>query len=338
MRLMLLAAAVLIVAISADAGSTQDGGRASIRVLVYGLDGWVWRADVDGSDRVRVTRGLYPEVSPDGRWVAFTRQTRTRFVSELRVAALDGRTRRLVRRGHIASYAWLPDSARLLIHDPTKGVLVADRRGGAVTFLARQSLPPAGAINAVSIAPDATFVVFDRRNTRRSDIFAVPVGGGAERRLTVDGNSLSAAAGPTAIAFTRFVGGRAPHEELWLMQPDGTNQRRLSQATERPALWSADGRRLVAESLYPTFSGVWFGKIWAVDPATGVSRPLYRRRIEGLHSVGLSADGRRVLAVRGCVAFGTAGKATPGKVETISTDGGKPRTLVHGPCHASWNA
>jgi hypothetical protein len=42
--------------------------------------------------------------------------------------------------------------------------------------------------------------------------------------------------------------------------------------------------------------------------------------------------------VRGCVAWGTAGKTTPGMIETVSIDGGKPRTLVRGPCHASWNA
>lgn len=337
MRPISVAAAVLLVAISAGAASTQDVERPPIRVLVYGLDGSVWRADADGSDRGHITRGSYPEISPDGHWVAYVRKTRTRDVSELRIAAVDGRTRRVVRRGHVASYAWLPDSARLLIHDLSKGVLLADRRGGALTRLARQFLPAAGAINSVSIAPDATFVVFDRRNTRRSDIFAVPVSGGTERQLTVDGNSLAAVAGPGLIAFTRYITGRAPHEELWLMEPDGTNERRLSQAAARPALWSADGRRLIAETISPTLSGGWFGRIWALDPGTGVARPLYRRQLEGLHTAGLSRDGRRVLAVRGCVAWGTGGKATPGEIEAISADGGKPRTLVRGPCHASWN-
>jgi hypothetical protein len=337
MRLISVAAAVLLVGISAGAASTHDLERPPITVLVYGLDGWVWRADVDGSDRVRVTRGFYPEISPDGHWVAFTRQ-RTRDVWELHVAAVDGRTRRLVRRGHRASYAWLPDSARLLIHDGRTGVLIADRSGGAVTRLARQVVSAAGAINSVSVAPDATFVVFDRRNTRRSGLFAVPVGGGPERQLTVDGNSLAAVAGPESIAFTRYVTGRAPHQEVWLMQPDGTNQRRLSKAAAYAALWSADGRRLIAQSISGTFSGGWFGRIWALDAGTGAARPLYRRQLEGLHPAGLSRDGRRVLAVRGCVAWGTAGKTTPGMIETVSIDGGKPRTLVRGPCHASWNA
>ena len=338
MRFISVAAAVLLVAISAGAASTHGVERPPITVLVYGLDGWVWRAGVDGSDRARVTRGSYPEISPDGHWVAFMRRTRTRYVWELCVAAVDGRTRRLVRRGNVASYAWLPDSERLLIHDTSMGVLIAGRRGGAVARLARQFLPAAGAINSATIAHDATYVVFDRRNTQRSDIFAVPVGGGTERQLTVDGNSLAALAGPESIAFTRYVTGRAPHEELWLMEPDGTNQRRLSKAAALPALWSADGRRLIAQSISGTFSGGWFGRIWAVDSGTGVARPLYRGQIEGLHPAGLSRDGRRVLAVRGCVAWGTAGKATPGRIETVPADGGNPRTLVRGPCHASWNA
>jgi hypothetical protein len=330
--------ALLLVGLSAGAGSTQGVTRAPVKVLVYGVDGWVWRADVDGGDRVRVARGLFPEVSPDGRWVAFFRRTRTRDVSELRVAALDGRTRRLVRRGHVTGYAWLPDSARLLIHDLNKGVLLADRKGGAVTHLAPQVIPGGGAINDVGIAPDATYVVFDRRNTRRSDVFAVPVDGGPERRLTVDGNSSAPLAGPTAIAFSRYVVGRRPREELWLMERDGANQRRLSETAGQPALWSADGRRLIAVNISGTFSGGWFGEIWAVDPATTVSRSLYKRPVEGLHTAGLSRDGKRVLAVRGCVTWGTSGKATPGRIETISADGGKPHVLIRGACHASWNA
>lgn len=331
-------AGLVLVCLSAGAGSTQGATQAPVKVLVYGVGGWVWRADVDGRDRVRVTRGLYPEVSPDGHWVAFLRRTRTRDVFELRVAALRGRTRRLVRRGHVAAYAWLPDSARLLIHDLNKGVLVADRVGSATTRLAPQWIPGAGAINDVSIAPDAMYVVFARRNTQRSDVFAVPVDGGPERRLTVDGNSLAPVAGPTAIAFSRYVQGRRPHEELWLMERDGANQRRLSQAAQRPALWSADGRRLIAVNISVTFSGGWFGEIWTVDLATTVSRSLYERPVEGLHTAGLSRDGKRVLAVRGCVTWGTSGKATTGRIETIPADGGKPRTLVRGPCHASWNA
>jgi hypothetical protein len=339
MRVGSLAAVLLTVAaVSAGANSARDVGEPAVKVLVYSLDGWVWRAAVDGSDRVRVARGLYPEVSPDGHWVAFMRGTRRRDVFELRVAALEGRTRKLVRRGSVTSYAWLPDSVRLLIHDVGSGALLADRRGGAATRLASQVVRGAGAIRGVSIAPDATYVVFDRRNTRRSDVFAVPVGGGPERRLTDDGDSLAPVAGPAAIAFTRYVVGRSPREELWLMDTDGTNRRRLSPTAGRPAFWSADGGRLVAVNLLATLSGGWFGEIWTVDVTTSVSRSLYRRPIDGLHTVGLSRDGKRVLAVRGCVSWGMAGKATPGRIETISADGGKPRTLVRGPCRASWNA
>jgi hypothetical protein len=329
-------AALLLVGLSAGAGSTPGVTRPPVKVLVYGVDGWIWRADVDGKDRVRVARGLYPEVSPDGYWVAFVRRTRARDVSELRVAALDGRTRRLVGRGLVTGYTWLPDSERLLIHDLKKGVLLADRKGDATTRLAPQVIPGAGAINDVSIAPDAMYVVFDRRNTQRSDVFAVPVDGGPER--TVDGNSLAPMAGPTTIAFSRYVVGRRPHEELWVMERDGANQRQLSQTIERPALWSADGRRLIAVNIRGTLSGGWFGEIWTVDPATTVSRSLYKRPVEGLHTVGLSRDGKHVLAVRGCVTWGTSGKATPGRIETIPADGGKPRVLIRRACHASWNA
>jgi Tol biopolymer transport system component len=333
-----LVAVLLLAGVSAGAASTLDVTRPAVEVLVYGVDGWVWRADLDGSDRVRVARGFYPEVSPDGHWVVFMRRTKNRDVVELRVAALDGRTRKLVRRGRVAGYAWLPDSRRLLVHDLNKGVLLVDRRGGAVTRLAPQSIPGAGAITSASVAPDASYVAFDRRNTQRSDVFAVAVGGGAENRLTADGNSSTPVAGPSAIAFARYVRGQNAHDELWLMETDGTNQRLLSGTAERPAFWSADGGRLIAVNIRMTFSGAWFGEIWTVDLATSASRSLYKRSIEGLHATGVSRDGSRVLAVRGCVAWGTVGKATPGRIEAIPAKGGKPRVLVRGPCHASWNA
>jgi hypothetical protein len=49
--------------------------------------------------------------------------------------------------------------------------------------------------------------------------------------------------------------------------------------------------------------------------------------------MGLSRDGKTVLAARGCGEL-----ATPfGLVETIPFGGGSPTVIVKGPCAASWN-
>src|SRR6266852_5046916 len=51
---------------------------------------WVWRASVDGLKRVRLTHGLAPVVSPDGRRVAFVRARRDGTQTEIDVIGSRG--------------------------------------------------------------------------------------------------------------------------------------------------------------------------------------------------------------------------------------------------------
>ena len=54
--------------------SRSTPGHKSVRAsLVYEVCGKIWRANVNGSHPVQLTSGTDPQISPDGRLVAFVR-------------------------------------------------------------------------------------------------------------------------------------------------------------------------------------------------------------------------------------------------------------------------
>jgi Tol biopolymer transport system component len=99
------------------------GGEAPDAVLVYGKqrfvlgdNGYVERgtlfvADADGSNGRRLADGLYPDVSPDGHWVAYRRSSES---PDLYVLDTDGGKPRLVARDP-GVYDWAPDSRSLAV-------------------------------------------------------------------------------------------------------------------------------------------------------------------------------------------------------------------------------
>lgn len=323
---------------SGAAGTPDSPGR--VRALVYELDGWIYRARVDGSRPVRLTKGTYPKISPDGRWIAFAVETRVRDRTQygLHLVSSAGRNPRFLGlRAGLADFQWLPDSPTLLVHD-SDGLWLM-RHATPPRRLARQYVPDAGAIFGVSISPDGRFVAYDRRSTEGADLFGLSLPGGEERRLTRDRESIGAVVGPRAIAYDRFVDHPQPHREIWLTDRDGSNHRPLRRTNSlQPLFWFGDGRRILAVRVAGGLSPPSFGRLFVVDVETGASRPVYRRWIETLRAYALSRDGRFVLAGRGCGTYGTIGEPTPGQVEVAPVDGGRKRVLVKGPCFASWNA
>lgn len=278
----------------------------------------IYAATPRGARPVPLAEGMFPLLSPDGRWVAYTGGSldhpgRLRLVSTLGGAS---RATRIVG----GSAAWSPDSRTLAVA-PTHGVVeLLDVRTLRTRVL---RLHPGGA--GFSFSPDGSALAYETNGRHGPDIYSVTIKDGAVHRLTDAGLNGSPLWGPGGIAFERYTSDA--RGDIWLMNGDGTDARPLTHthAGIFPAAWSADGSRLLAA--HPATHN---GRLYAVDVATGEARAL-TPFVGDLSPQGLSRDGRTVLASIGC-----GGTASPyGLLETIPFAGGRRRVIVRGPCAGS---
>src|SRR5438270_784604 len=82
--------------------------RDAIVYTSYSRDGaWIVRTNLDGRHRTRLAHGELPQVSPDGRWVAFYRRV-LKTGWQLWVMPLTGGRSMLIREGALMIGRWLP--------------------------------------------------------------------------------------------------------------------------------------------------------------------------------------------------------------------------------------
>ncbi|MFZ0545745.1 MAG: S9 family peptidase, partial [Candidatus Promineifilaceae bacterium] len=186
-----------------------------------------------------------PTWSPDGRWLAFTMD------DHIHVASVaSGLVEKISDFAVEASDPiWMPDSNRLVIsivRDEKVQIVMTDRDGSW----------PHGIVDApgdvwnVKPSPDGRFLLFTHRpldDLNRLDIWLVEVETGQIRELTntPQRRNWGAIWSPdgSLIAFISEVSG---FNEVWLVQPDGSNLRQLSQLGMDAAdlEWSPDGTRI----------------------------------------------------------------------------------------------
>ena len=196
--------------------------------------------NADGSGQRNLTRNPardgVPAWSPDGRKIAFSRQTNTRQTC----------------RRSLACGIWLmnPDGS------------------------GQRSLTPAGwyMTSDPDWSPDGSKIAFDgtRRwrgpaSTTSSGVFVVNADGSERRRLTQRGGSPSWSPDGRKIAFDR-------DGEIYVMNADGSRQRRLTQRGGSPS-WSPDGEWIAYESGTP---GKLPQEIWVMRPDGRGERMLMR--------------------------------------------------------------
>jgi Tol biopolymer transport system component len=301
--------------------------------------------DNGGSGASKLGPGSNPRVSPDGTAVAFQSEA-AGGKRVLKLAATAGGGSRTVLSGlQDGFYVTFSPDSRLIaaLRGPELGkrklVLIDVTSGTMLRTLA------SGYFSGVSFSPDGTEVAYSvaasERYPPRSDVFRTSIAGGTPIRLTSDHVSVDPLWGPRdQIVFARQLGAKSrkygPKNELYLMNPQGKQVKRLTHTKVDPLLqglyptaWSDNGNQLLAE-----FEGQDTSYAVAVNPKTGAQRALDKKGDgeRGFVGTAISNDGTAVLGFTGGFEPG------PGHdVATVPYAGGRARTLVSNAFEPDWS-
>ncbi|HWQ52189.1 MAG TPA: winged helix-turn-helix domain-containing protein [Bryobacteraceae bacterium] len=227
----------------------------------------------------------YPAFSPDGRTLAFFRMS-SFGASDLHVVDIDralrptGEPRKLTFDARSAQNpAWTPDGKEIIFVSDRGGshsVWKVRASGGAPVSLGGESaLEPA-------ISPSGRQVIYARQrlidNLARVELCGLGCPPGPERRLT---RSARLARNPSISPDGRrivFESQRSGHDEIWVCDGDGSNQRQLTffrgPATGTPR-WSPDSRQIVFDS---RVDGK--GQLFIMDAEGGTPRQITGEPVE----------------------------------------------------------
>ncbi|MCS7166181.1 MAG: S41 family peptidase [Gemmatales bacterium] len=192
-----------------------------------------------------------PDISPDGKWVAFS------YLGDIWIVAAEGGTARQVttHEAHDIQPVFSPDGRWLAFSSNRYGsydVFVVPFEGGPPRRLTYDSANEM--VN--DWTPDGRFILF---STRRSpqfpplpEMYLIPAEGGWERRFPFDdgrdgvfrpdGLELAYIRGP-GIWYRKGYRGSS-NDDIWICRADGTHHRRLTsfQGQDGSPMWSSDGK------------------------------------------------------------------------------------------------
>ena len=244
---------------------SPDGTRIAFGSIKDGRS-WVCVIDADGSGLRRLAEGSPdPDWSPDGSRIAFTHPSPLpggRIGSEIWVVNADGSGPRQVTRSGTfkGGPSWSPDGTRMafiLVRNPGSptnprpqiGIVNADGTGERVlTREGRVNVrrEPDGAVTVLETADDANAPAWspvDDRiafwsgiETRYGQVWTIRSDGTESRQLTEDPahrNSDDPSWSPDGKQIL-FSTGRGGRNELWVMDADGGNERKVSDIDAAP--------------------------------------------------------------------------------------------------------
>lgn len=302
----------------------------------------VFQANNDGSGIHKIGFGRAPKVSPNGKYIAYEAET-TSHKPLLNIAPVAGGRVLTLSTGLRESYemSWSPDSEMFAA---ITGNELGKRKLVLFDLAAEEERVIAtGYFNGITFSPDGSELAYGMATSEtfpeKSDIYRVSTGEGEPKAITRDHNSSSPLwSSQGEIAFVKELGAKtrqyAPKNEIYLMDRQGKNVRRLTHSTVSqlsqgltPTAWSENGARLLTQ-----FGGQDITYAVTVNPKTGAQKPLVEETEEGFIGAALSKNGQLVL--------GTEGGFEPGPnkfVGTVPYGGGKAKVLVRNAYEPSWN-
>jgi Tol biopolymer transport system component len=337
--LVALAAVTALFALPAAAGATLVYVKNPMNPVVYA-------ANDNGGGAFKVGSGTNPKVSPDGDVIAYSREGNGgKHGLVLGAATAGGGSTPVLGNLQDSQYVTFSPDSKLVaaLQGPELGkrklVLLDVTSGTLLRTVA------SGYFSGISFSPDGTEVAYSvagsEKYPQKSNVYAAPVAGGKVVQLTRDGISQAPLWGPTGkIVFVKQLGAKqrkyGPKNELYLMNANGTQPKRLTHTNVGPLLtgltpteWSANGQRLLTE-----FGGQDTSYAVTVNPRTGAQKPLDKMGDgeQGFVGTALSSNGTTVL--------GATGGFEPGPNHTVSTipyGGGKAKTLVKNAFEPDWS-
>jgi TolB protein len=200
---------------------------------------------------VRVTHDRFfddwSQISPNGRWIAYTRNKRHYDDGDIVVMRADGRGVKAITHGSSDDWypTWSADSRRL-VYDRYYTLYVIDRDGRH-----NRRVEPEVEGGEPNWARDGT-IYYNNNDDENAEIGAVGSDGANFKLLTEapDDEDAEAFWSPDGTRLL-YQSDRTGDDEIWVMQPDGSNRRNLTQAPRAddqfPA-WSADGTKIAFTS------------------------------------------------------------------------------------------
>ena len=202
----------------------------------------------------------HPTWSPDGRRILVSKLVADNTLT-LYVMDADGTGLRILARHTDHAPAWSPDGRTVAVVRYPRGaapppqpetvnlyVLDADGSGGGLVAKAFPASP--------AWSPDGTKIAFVRSRGGTVDVYVANADGTRTQRLargvrltgdpSSDQGPLPQPAWSPDGRRIAFISDRSGTNDLWMMDADGSDQRRLTRnsATESGPVWSPDGRRI----------------------------------------------------------------------------------------------
>src|SRR2546427_722438 len=285
-------------------------------------------------DMIKLHRIAEPQVSRDGKWVAYTVSTpvmeTNRGVSNIWVVSTaGGAAMQLTQSGHDSSPVWSPDGETLAFLSSRNGdsqVYLLSMEGGEAHALTKLST---GA-EIVKWSPDGKEICFTAVTDKmeaistNADLFVVPVSGGETKRITTqpgfDGNPVYSPDGKFIAYHAQLAAGyEADRWRVLLYDRAAGRIENLTETFDRSAdelAWSPDSK-----TIYFTAENETQKPVYAMAARFGAEP---KKIIADTYNTGISfsADGKTLV-------FERTSLTVPAEIFAAASDGSNVRRLTH---------